>query len=131
MSVEAQAQQKTDEDRMQLINLLSRIDLQTKRFHYFTDDQHVHVALNDFYGSLTSLADEISEMLLPFMSPSSNTVDIPVDNDSTKSKVTQFYSDMLLKFADKNRFTKDSAVLNKIDELVGSIYILLSKLKRN
>lgn len=117
---------------IQLINLMSTVSLQTSRFHFLTDVQHIHVSVGEFYDEFEGVEDQLSEMLVSTMTtkPIDN-FQCEITNDSSKPIITEFYRQAIILFEGSRSKFNDPTIANKIDEILASLYVLISKLQRN
>lgn len=100
------------------------------REHLRTKSYAQHVALGDFYDAIIELTDSLTEM---YQGRNGVIDSIPQlndeDSDKTPAQLLKKYLDLL----EKTRYTAvektDSALQNKIDEIVGQFLSTLYKLE--
>jgi hypothetical protein len=98
------------------------------RAHLKTTSYAQHKALDDFYHEVVSLADDLTEM---YQGRTLQLVDIPLLEDNANGTITdvlQKHLDMIEKSRYKAVPKEDTAIQNKIDEIVGLYLSTLYKL---
>lgn len=103
---------------------------QTQVFHWQTKSYAKHVALGDYYNTITSLIDTLVES---YQGSNGIILDFKVVNNrflNTSDEIIVNYFSTLLKFVEDNStITTESDLLNQIDEIKTLLKSTLYKLK--